>query len=170
MHFSGWGTLVYFDTEEYQIEPDEIPIATIPTLGPQWKIIHDFKPTEYSSELMLNPVSLLVEVAPHFIPGIVFSCTETSHSIALVNLNGPGMDLESSQPPKLGEWTRIEMSLEEENGMAILAFSVGGQEVGREVLGEFEPDLLVDVKILAGTSHGPAQPGFIRRLIVLDKQ
>ena len=100
MHFSGWGTLVYFDTEEYQIEPDEIPIATIPTLGPQWKIIHDFKPTEYSSELMLNPVSLLVEVAPHFIPGIIFSCTETSHSIALVNLNGPDMGLESKPATK----------------------------------------------------------------------
>ena len=121
---------------------------------------------------MLNPVSLLVEIAPHFIPGIVFSCTETSHSIALVNLNGPDLDLEGKPPPKLGEWTRIEMSLEEENGKAILAFSVGGQEVGREVLGDFhfEPDLVVDFKILAGTSHGPAQPGFIRRLIVLDKQ
>ena len=48
--FSGWGKLVFFDTEEYQIpSQNECEyLATVPKLGPQWKIIHDLKPTNYS--------------------------------------------------------------------------------------------------------------------------
>ena len=48
--FSGWGKLVFFDTEEYQI-PNQNEckcLTTVPKLGPQWKIIHDLKPTNYS--------------------------------------------------------------------------------------------------------------------------
>ena len=45
---SGWGNLVFFDTEEHQATErmGGKKIAQIPKLGSQWRIIYDFKPTE----------------------------------------------------------------------------------------------------------------------------
>ena len=186
-YFTGWGTLVFFDTEEHQIREDGRLLATIPRLGRQWKIIHDFKPTEYlvDQTLLLDPpLSIFVDRVSdrdrdgYFIPGIVFPCTNNSTSIGLYNLSNPGYEgLESNQPPKLGEWTRIEISQEEENGKCILSFSVGGKEVGRDEVDQSGSRDITDVKIYIGTSTspwadhtGPIQPGFIRGLVVLDKQ
>ena len=94
--------------------------------------------------------------------------------IGLYNLSNPGYEgLESNQPPKLGEWTRIEISHEEENGKWILSFSVGGKEVGRDEVDQSSSRDITDVKIYIGTSTspwadhtGPIQPGFIRGLVV----
>ena len=77
----------------------------------------------------------------------------------------------------LGEWTRIEISFEEENGKAVLAFSVGSNEVGRKDLGDFAEfeaigGITAPVEIFIGLQldQGAVQPGFTRGLIVLDKQ
>ena len=43
--FAGWGHLVYFDTAEHKTS-EAGAIAKIPKLGAEWKIIHEFKPTE----------------------------------------------------------------------------------------------------------------------------
>ena len=74
--------------------------------------------------------------------------------------------MSSTQLPKVGEWTKLELSHEEVDGKYFLSFSVGGREVGRKEAG---PDLrnLTDVEIDVG---GSSQPGFIRRLVVLEKQ
>ena len=170
--------MVFFDTEEHQIREVGIHLANIPKLGPQWRILYDFKPTEYLFGLPEPAVSLFVDLENYFGPGIVFSCSpNNSPSIALDNLvPGPGLDgLESNQPPKLGEWTRIAISHEEENGQWILSLSVGGREVGRCEVGYLELGRgeLPDVKIYIGNgpfSDGPIQPGFIKGLVVLDKQ
>ena len=169
--------MVFFDTEEHQITEVGIHLATIPKLGPQWRILYDFKPTEYLFGLPEPAVSLFVDLENYFCPGIVFSCSpNNSPSIALDNLvPGPGLyGLESNQPPKLGEWTRIAISHEMENGQWILSLSVGGREVGRgEVLGGWGWGEVPDVKIYIGNGpfyDGPIQPGFIKGLVVLDKQ
>ena len=74
--------------------------------------------------------------------------------------------LMSSQLPKIGEWTRFEVSHEEVEGKYFLSFSVGGREVGRR---EADPDhgKLTDVEIYF---RGLSLPGFVRRLVVLEKQ
>ena len=46
-HVAGWGKLVFFDTEEHQLSSPGKVVSQIPKLEPQWKVIHDFKPTEY---------------------------------------------------------------------------------------------------------------------------
>ena len=45
--FAGWGKLVHFDTAEYKITDEEILLVSIPKLGASWKVIYEFKPTEY---------------------------------------------------------------------------------------------------------------------------
>ena len=118
-----------------------------------------------------------------FSPGIFALRPNNSPSIALDNLASDGpvrRGQVSSQAPLLGEWTRMEISHEEENGKWILSLSVGGKQVAR-----YEPGILdlgcgefTDVKIYIGNVHwsnvhwydGPTQPGFIKELVVLDEQ
>ena len=77
--------------------------------------------------------------------------------------------LGSNQLPKVGEWTRIEISREEIDGKYFLALSVGGKEVGRKEVSEQRE--LVNVKFVLGHYlREKCQLGFIRRLVVLEKQ
>ena len=146
-------------------------MAEIPKLGTQWKIIHEFKPTAYLQEVdpTMDPVGLSVGAG------------KPAHSAIIIDFWPPNMSVlhcfieddnpvhaesrvVSSQLPKVGEWTRIEVSHEEVGGRYFLSLSVGGREVGRTEAG---PDLrkLTDVKIVAGKR----QPGFVRRLVILEK-
>ena len=68
------------------------------------------------------------------------------------------------------EWTRIEISHEEEDCMYFLSFSVGGREAGKM---EAYPALkkLTDVEVTIGYHERVQnQPGFLRRLVILEKQ
>ena len=104
------------------------------------------------------PISLWVELDIVDL-GIVFPCPNISPSVALDNLMGRDFEgLESKQPPKVGEWTRIEISQEEENGKCVLSFSVGGNEIGREEMGDFK-ETMNDVKIFAGSKFSTAHIG-----------
>ena len=59
---------------------------------------------------------------------IVLSCSQ----IVLGGWNWDGQFLESNQLPRIGEWTRMELSHEEEDGKFFLSFAVGGRELGRK--------------------------------------
>ena len=77
--------------------------------------------------------------------------------------------VESSQLPKIGEWTKIEVGHENLDGMFFLYLSIGGREVGRTY--NIDPRLmkLTDVCVTLGLANQQfCQPGFIRRLIVLE--
>ena len=77
--------------------------------------------------------------------------------------------LGSNQLPKVGEWTRIEISHEEADGKYFLALSLGGKELGRKEMSEQKE--LVNVKFALGHHQRErCQLGFIRRLVVLEKQ
>ena len=78
--------------------------------------------------------------------------------------------LKGTQLPSIGEWTRIEMSHEEVDGKYFLSFSVGGREAGRMEAGQ-DLKKLTDVKVTIGHHEGTqAQPGFVRRLVILEKR
>ena len=75
----------------------------------------------------------------------------------------------------VGEWTRIEVSHEEEEGKYFLSLTVGGEHVGR---GEVTDPVLknpTDVGLYIGCSPRAALrqvhplPGFVRRVVVLQK-
>ena len=83
-----------------------------------------------------------------------------------------GPTVMSCQLPKIGEWTRIEFGHEKVDEKYFLSLSVGGREVGRkEVTLNSDLRRLTDVKVGFGTSDEEClQPGFIRRLVILEKQ
>ena len=121
--------MVFFDTEEHQILGLKT-LAMIPKLKAQWKIIYDFKPTEYI-HIHNQFNSTGVRDGGRVGLNIVLSCSQ-------IGLGRWGRDkedqvlLESRQLPRIGEWTRIEVSHEEEDGEFFLSFAVGGRELGRK--------------------------------------
>ena len=151
-------------------------MARLPKLASQWKIIHDFKATEYLQTFQ-QPGSLCVRVEKPFRHGLVGLCFSfpkivLAHSILREN-NQPekGVFLQSNQLPEVGEWTRIEISHEEVEGKYFLSLSVGGREVGREEVTDPQLRELTDAKVTIGHNDRElSQPGYIRRLVVLEKQ
>ena len=82
-----------------------------------------------------------------------------------------GPTVESSQLPKIDEWTRIEFGHEKVDEKYFLCLSVGGREGGRKEVTNPELRNLTDVKVHIGNLHEEnCQPGFIRGLVVLEKQ
>ena len=113
----------------------------------------------------------------HGLVGLCFSFPKIvlAHSILRLNNQAEtGAFLQSNQLPEVGEWTRIEISHEEEEeeeGKYFLSLSVGGREVVREEVTDPQLRKLTDAKVTIGhTDRELSQPGFIRRLVVLEKQ
>ena len=77
----------------------------------------------------------------------------------------------STQLPKVGEWTRVEIGHEKVDEKYFLFLSVGGREVGREEVTDPGLRKLNDVKVIISSNKWErCQPGFIRRLVVLEKR
>ena len=160
-----------FDTEEYLITNSKT-LATIPKLAAQWKIMHEFRPVEYpqpgapdTSENI--PVSLWVIVP---MQKIVLACISFPFPHIALQVPDPdgGKKVSKYQPlPQVGEWTRIEISCEEdeEDGNFFVVLSVGGRELGRM---EVESEEQTDVKIGLGQEY-EHQPWWARGLVVLQK-
>jgi len=171
LQLTGWGNLAYFefDTEEYLIINSKT-LATIPKLGAQWKIMHEFRPVEYPHETPSGniPVSLWVIVP---LQKIVLACISFPFPHIALQVPDPdaGKRVSKYQPlPQVGEWTRIEISCEEDenrDGTFFVALSVGGKELGRMVV---ESEEQTDVKIGLGQEY-EHQPWFARGLVVLQK-
>ena len=79
------------------------------------------------------------------------------------------------QAPNVGEWTRIEIGHEEEEGKYFLSLAVGGEHVGREEVTDPVLKNPTDVKLYIGCPPGAAAgvvyplSGFVRRVVVLQK-
>ena len=71
-------------------------------------------------------------------------------------------------PPAVGEWTRIELGHEEEDGKYFLSLAVGDAEVVKQEVTDLDLRNLSGVKIMFGGLK-ISQPGCVRRLIVLQK-
>ena len=151
-------------------------LTKIPKLGSQWKIIHDFKPTEY---LQGTPLGLFVGTGDGKTPGNSFVgiCFRFPKILLAEEIVGDNNQIQvqraiqSTQLPKVGEWTRIEICHEMVDGKYFLSLSVGGTEVGRSEVTNPELRRLADAKVCIGSANREQyQPGFIRRLVILEKR
>ena len=163
---AGWGNLAFFDTREQDLPEKEMSFAKIPKLAPEWKIIFELK-----VQLMVDAIELRIrygEIVSQLITTFVNSGIQLRQIIWDDDLNQPTVRvIQSNIKPKIGEWTKIEISHEKVGDEYFLAFSVDGREVGMaEVL---DPELrnLTDLEIM---TKGAETEGVIRRVIVLEKK
>ena len=79
--------------------------------------------------------------------------------------------LRSTELPKVGEWTRIEISHEEEDGKFFFVFSVGGTQMGREesYVSRVFSELWTEEGLKIDLGNSVRQPGFVRGLVVVVK-
>ena len=179
-HLAGWGSLVHFDTAEHEITDEETLLLSIPKLATPWKIIHEFKPTDYSltpdpiyNSLPPNTSLIITTSSGQYFFGVQFN--DPNIGLHILDYSNTFDWFESDHLPELGEWTRIEISLEEgeEDGKHIISLSVGGKDsLRKEVkLGDRLLSELDGIEIyMGGTDMGHHQPGYIRGLVVLEKQ
>ena len=169
----------YFDLGEHVMNVPghaESTLARIPKLGAQWKVIHEFNPTEYLQPGLQGPPRTAIWVR------FAEECYSLAFSPNGVELwfeeEGDGFpghiqDIAETQPdelPPIGEWTRIEMTLavNEETGKYFISVSIAGIEV-MKVMRQHDPETLVmDATIGCGDPHH-AMSGGIRGLVVLEK-
>ena len=151
-------------------------IGEIPKLGSQCKIIHDFKPSEYRDSTAAS-VSLGISAGDEKAHWFIFIGTFVGKILlkhGFFNDNNQvqvSTAAESSQLPKVGEWTKIEICHEKVDDKYFLSLSVGGREVGRKEVTDPGLRNLTDVKVKLGRPQKErCQPGFIRRLVVLEKR
>ena len=68
----------------------------------------------------------------------------------------------------VGEWTRIEISHEEEDGEFFFVFSVGTQMEREESYSVFS-ELWAEEGLKIDLGNSGRQPGFVRGLVVVEK-
>ena len=154
--------------DEHEKQPDKLAKLRINSkLRPQWKVFYEFQPTSFPPDetpRVAFAVSCRVDAASVVNLAIAFKGSR----ILLVqdDLVEADILIESSSLPKIGEWTRIEISHEEVNDKFYLGLTVGGTLLGRR---EAHPKLQ-RMKIVTATFGGSgAQCGFFRSLVVLEK-
>ena len=164
----------YFDLGEHLINgPALTTLAKIPNLAAQWKVIHEFNPTEYLKD---SRIAIWVKFADEcyslaFSPdGVGLLFDEEIHGGTIQNV------IAATQPdqlPLIGEWTRIEIThaVDEETGKYAISVSIAGIEVMKEVeLFDWE-SLGMDATIGLGDPYSRelSMPGVVRGLAVLEK-
>ena len=168
--------MIFFDTSEHQL--GEKRLFQLPALGDQWKIIFDFKPTEYIQDKRLRIVMSLVvghndpRVAGYSLaigpPKIFLRCRIKRPNASVQEVGS----VESNELPVVGEWTRVEISHEKEEDKYFLYLTVGGKELGKSdiTFAESRAAPPADTSLRIGTDDvRHIQPGFVRRLVALRK-
>jgi len=138
-------------------------LARIPKLESQWRIIHDFKPTEYlqAADPTRPHLGLYFVTGDRKSPGnsavgLYFPFPKILLNDCIRNDNNQiqlVQEVESTQLPKIGEWTRVEIGHEKVEEKYFLFLSVGGREVGREEVTDPRLKNLTDVKVRIGHSR-----------------
>ena len=144
-------------------------------MGAQWKIIHDFKPTAYLTDDNCNgetdpgtiDVNLTCSASGLNVGGYCMAFPVGVGCVKLY-LDDVPPEVASMQLPAVGEWTRVELTQEFDDtvGTYFVSLSFAGVEVIRVEANPVED--LVDIDIELGEPDVQV-PGFMRRLIVLEK-
>ena len=130
----GWKKLVFFDMEEREISHKEINLANLQKMALQWKIAVDFKPTA-SVGLNHSPLYTPLLIVTFGFGEFELRLQYRKDRIALSLFDPLELNLwklRSTEVPMVGEWTRIEISHEEEDDKFFFVFSVGGTQIGKE--------------------------------------
>jgi len=169
----GWGRLAYYDPDEHKITNNATTVARISKMASEWKIIQDFKPTDYPASIHPRTIlSLSSSSTQGFM--LELNVLPTKIAIDLASTGGSVVEVVSSNHvPKLNKWNRIEITYEEEGGKYFLSVSVNDKNSNKEeVTDNFDlgsPRVnFNEIEIMAGYEY-EHQPGVIKGITVLEK-
>ena len=120
-------------------------MGKIPKLAAEWKLIHEFKPTEYfwaydcSVDTKIDGANRTIAIGSKLSQvKLVAEDNNLLPNLTLVRLG---------RLPAVGEWTRIEVSHEEEGGKYFLSLTVGDAEVVKKEVTDYDLRNLSTVRI-----------------------
>ena len=163
-------TQIYTKAEEHTLVKDTL-LTTLDTMGKEWRVTHDFKPTKYLS-VWANSLQLTIG-------GDMENYGDRTPIIFPSNQNSPGkMKIASAvngapdygttpDQPSLNVWTTIAISQTLEEGKYMFRISIGDQEV--HAVENTQPEVFRNVKVYGSNSNHAAQPGSIRNLVIETK-
>ena len=147
--------------EEFNIEEGNL-LMTIPVLGKEWRISHDFKPTRYTSGGPTNSLHLTDGLNDKSygdrIPAIYFSKDEGMYVGSAINQDW-NFGHHHDNPP-IDKWTNIVLSQQLLGGIYIYRIEMDGEEIF--AVENSQPEQFYNVKVYA--SKGQAQAGVIRNI------
>ena len=145
-------------------------LTTLTTLGKEWRITFDFKPTDYDHNNWTSLIHLTAggnnkTVYGDRTPAIFFHPDLGMHVSSAINGN-PTYSVDLNQPPLVGEWTNIVMSQAKSTGEEfIFKTEINGTESFTTV--NVQAESFSSVKVYASDPYYTAQPGFIRNLVIM---
>ena len=147
--------------DEFNIEEGNL-LTTIPVLGKEWRISHDFKPTSYTSGGPANSLHLTDGLNDKSygdrIPAIFFSEDEGMYVGSAINQDW-NFGYQHDNPP-IDKWTNIVLSQKLHGGIYIYRIEMDGMEIF--AVENSNPEQFYNVKVYA--SKGQAQAGSIRNI------
>ena len=159
---------VYEKEEEFEVVESNL-LTNLTTLGKEWRITFDFKPTDYDHTSWTSLIHLTAggnnETYGDRTPSIFFHPDLGMHVSSAIN-GDPTYSMDLNQPPPEGEWTTIVMSqAKSTGGEYVFKTEVNGTESFTTVNGQAEE--FSSVKVYASDPYYTAQPGFIRDLVIM---
>ena len=156
-------------TGEYQLTFN----STLPTLcmlGKEWRVTHDFKPTECITDDSTNSLHLTIkgnndkygDRTPTIFPSTTYGMMAISSAV-----NGDKNYTYNAARPPVGAWTTIAISQTLEQGKYIYRIAMGGDEV--HAVENSQPQEFQYVQVHASDEWHEVQPGSIRNLEIETK-
>ena len=145
---------------------------TIPTLGKEWRVSLDFKPTDYSytghASLLHLTLGANSGTYGDRYPAVLFHPSEGICIASAVNDDHDYFQTSLLDRPKIGEWTSLDIAQEqEEGGKFVFRIVIGGKEISS--VENTNPVEMKDVKVYASDPWHPAQPGSIKAWLIQTK-
>ena len=161
-------TTVFYSAEERQLTKGNL-VTEIPSLGKEWRVSHDFKPTSYGTKGWASSLHLTVggDAGTHGdrTPAIFFRHKSMYVAVSKDTYYNHIYNTVDNDRPLLNEWTTIIVSQEQTNdGIYMIKLVVGCREII-----SFEnkkPRFFSDVKVYASNPFTDAQPGIIRDIAI----
>ena len=166
---TGWST-VFSSPDEFSPTRGSL-VHTIPTLGKEWRVSLEFKPTDYTYSGYANLLHLTIGADwgsyGTRVPGVWFHPSRGLHISAAVNgILDYNKDTLTDRPP-LGNWTSLEISQEQVGGEFVYKIVIGGKEILS--VENTQPEVFEDVKVYASDPWHNAQPGAMKALLIQTK-
>ena len=162
-----WET-IFFQPKEHNIIKNSL-LTTLPTLKKEWRVSHEFFPTDYSSEEWTDSLHLTIEGDKkqygHKTPAILFRPGQGLYISSAISGN-PSYSWETfTDIPPLNTWTNITITQEQDsNSKFMFSIMIGDKLV--HTTENTQPQEFSNVRVYASNPWWTAQPGKIKNLVV----
>ena len=167
---NGWDISLFSEPKEQKIA--RYVLTTITEPCKQWRITHDFKPTEYQTGY--NKTLCLTDEYRRVLLEVFFTNNTT---FVLCRDPWPGSRRSIPVVPPIGEWTTIDITNEElEPGKCMLTVVIGGNQVfqeestGSRGLANFFQVMTAPYDNPSSNRMVSIHPGLIRKLSITTKK